>query len=66
MPENLSIPENAEEAIRDALEGLGLTDDQVDCLAERIDIESGEIPDANDVMGFLDECEIELTDLQPG
>ena len=43
-----------------------MTDDQVDCVAERIDIESGEIPAANDLLGFLDECGIELTDLQPG
>ena len=66
VPENLSIPENAEEAIRDALEGFGLTDDQVDCLAERVDIESGDIPEPNDLLGFLEECGIELTDLQPG
>ena len=63
---DISIPANVEEAMRDALAGLGLDDEQVDCLVERIDIAGGEVPDVNDVMGSLEECGIEITDLQPG
>jgi hypothetical protein len=65
-----TLPEDATElAIQILVDNLGLTEDQASCLVEAMGPESlasGETPDVQEMMGFLEDCDIELTDLQPG
>ena len=63
---DFSIPENAEETARDMLEGLGLDETQIDCLVDRIEEVGGDARELNDIMGLLGDCDIEISDLQPG
>ena len=63
---DFSIPENAEETARDMLEGLGLDDTQIDCLVDRIEEVGGNADQLNDIMGLLGDCDISISDLQPG
>ena len=63
---DFTIPENAEETARDMLEGLGLDDTQIDCLVDRIEEVGGDASELNDVMGLLGDCDIQISDLQPG
>ena len=63
---DFTIPENAEETARDMLEGLGLDDTQIDCLVDRIEEVGGDARELNDIMGLLGDCDIEISDLQPG
>jgi len=63
---DFSLPEDAEEAARNVLENTGLDDEQIDCLVEQAQEVGSDLANMNDIMGLLGECDIELTDLQPG
>ena len=63
---DLTIPGNAEEAARDMLEGLGLDDEQIDCLVDRIEEVGGPANQLSDIMGLLGDCDISISDIQPG
>ena len=63
---DFSLPDDAEEAARNVLENTGLDDEQIDCLVERLRRSAVTWPTMNEHHGLLEECDIELTDLQPG
>jgi hypothetical protein len=63
---DLTVSENIEETVRDALAQVGLDDTQIDCVVEQLDLTAGQVPDVNDIVGVAGDCDIEISDLQPG
>ena len=63
---DLSVSENIEETVRDVLANFGLDDTQIDCVVEQLDLTAGEVPNVNDIMGVAADCDISISDLQPG
>jgi hypothetical protein len=66
LPDASAVGAEVEDFLRDGLADLGLNDDQIDCLVERIDPSSGEVPDVSELTDLFDDCDIELSDIQPG
>ena len=66
IPDGITIPEGAEDAAMESLTGLGLTEDQAQCLIDEVGISEGQVPQMNEMMTVLDECGVNIADLQPG
>jgi hypothetical protein len=58
---DLSVPEQVEDAIRDAFPDL--EDAQIDCLVDAIE---GENAGIDDIFSVADQCDISVGDLVPG
>lgn len=63
---DISVTEEAEDVAREVLGNTGLDDDQIDCLVERAQETGEQLTSPDDVLGLLEDCDIELTDLAPG
>jgi hypothetical protein len=60
-----------EEILNEAYQEMGLREDQAECLTDRIleAMESGELDEEqamSEIFDYLEECDIDLEDLQPG
>jgi hypothetical protein len=64
---DISLPDTSdiEERVKEQFIQLGMTEEQAQCLVDQIDLSSGEIPDLSSIMDLLDECDINLGDLNP-
>jgi hypothetical protein len=64
---SISLPDvsDIEEQIKDQFVQLGMSDEQAQCLVDKIDLSSGEMPDLSSIMDLLGECDINLGDLNP-
>ena len=61
-------PEDLDEIYQDAFEGMGLDEDQAECLTDHIidAIDSGDISEEQalaDYLSFLEDCDISMEDL---
>jgi hypothetical protein len=64
---DISLPDvsDIEQEVKDQFIRLGMTEEQAQCLVDQIDLSSGEIPDLSNIMDLLDDCDINLGDLNP-
>jgi hypothetical protein len=64
---DVSLPDasDIEEQVKDQFIQLGMTEEQAQCLIDKIDLSSGELPDLSSVMDFFGQCDINLSDLNP-
>jgi hypothetical protein len=64
---SISLPDvsDIEEQIKEQFVQLGMSDEQAECLVDKIDLSSGEMPDLSSIMDLLGECDINLGDLNP-
>ena len=64
---DISLPSTSElqQQIIDTFTQMGMTEEQAQCLVDRIDLSSGEIPDLSSIMNLFNECDINLGDLNP-
>ncbi len=62
-----SLPDvsDIEEQVKQQFVQLGMTEEQAQCLVDKIDISSGQMPDLSSIMDLLDECDINIGDLNP-
>jgi hypothetical protein len=64
---SISLPSTSElqQQIIDTFTQMGMTEEQAQCLVDRIDLSSGQIPDLSSIMNLFNECDINLGDLNP-
>jgi hypothetical protein len=64
---NVTLPDvsDIEEQVKQQFVQLGMTEEQAQCLVDKIDLSSGQIPDLSSIMDLLGECDINLGDLNP-
>jgi hypothetical protein len=64
---DVSLPDvsDIEEQIKEQFVQLGMSDEQAQCLVDKIDLSSGQMPDLSSIMDLLGECDINLGDLNP-
>ncbi len=64
---NISLPSTSElqQQIIDTFTQMGMTEEQAQCLVDRIDLSSGQIPDLSSIMNLFNECDINLGELNP-
>ena len=58
---------DADDFVRDSLsETLGLSEEQVDCLLDKMDLSSGQAPDISDMQNYFEDCDINAEDIDVG
>jgi hypothetical protein len=64
---DISVPdaEEIEQRVIDTFMQMGMTEEQAQCLVDKVDLSSGEAPDLSSIMDLLDECDIDISDLNP-
>ena len=72
LPSSLSLPgvslpstSELQQQIIDTFTQMGMTEEQAQCLVDRIDLSSGQIPDLSSIMNLFNECDINLGELNP-
>jgi hypothetical protein len=64
---NITLPDvsEIEEQVKQQFVQLGMTEEQAQCLVDKLDLSSGQMPDLSSIMDLLGECDINLGDLNP-